>query len=78
MAKQCPKCGHAIEKVPGSCNRMLCDPGASGCGHQFCYLCTAKWDMVTPPPPPPALVSAFEDLGRPHIGSPQSPLTSRV
>ncbi|CAI2369937.1 unnamed protein product [Moneuplotes crassus] len=34
--KQCPKCGHWVEKVSG-CNHITCR-----CKYEFCYICTAK------------------------------------
>jgi hypothetical protein len=46
VSKRCPKCGHAIIKLDGTCNHMTCDTAASGCGHEFCYLCAANWDKV--------------------------------
>ena len=44
ISRPCPKCKHAIVKIPGTCNHMTCDPEASGCGAHFCYLCLSKWD----------------------------------
>ena len=32
ISRPCPKCKHAIVKIPGTCNHMTCDPEASGCG----------------------------------------------
>ena len=45
MSVRCPKCGHAIIKEPETCNHITCFTSASGCGHHFCYLCSADWDQ---------------------------------
>ncbi|PVF96660.1 hypothetical protein CPB86DRAFT_708674 [Serendipita vermifera] len=39
-----PKCGRRIEKSHG-CDHMTCKRPA-GCGHQFCWVCLAPWDLI--------------------------------
>jgi len=34
----CPECHTIIQKQSG-CNHMTCQPGAGGCGHNFCWVC---------------------------------------
>ncbi|HRN78529.1 MAG TPA: IBR domain-containing protein [Candidatus Dependentiae bacterium] len=40
-AKNCPNCGHAIQKTMG-CNRMSC----SQCRHEFCWECLKEWNAA--------------------------------
>lgn len=44
FTKACPNCKKPLEKSEG-CDAMLCKPPA-GCGHRFCWLCLAPYDII--------------------------------
>jgi len=36
--QSCRQCKQIVDLIPGGCNHMTCR-----CGHQFCYVCGARW-----------------------------------
>ena len=45
LMQNCPRCPH-VWNTPVECLHVTCDERNGGCGHQFCFLCTASYSPI--------------------------------